>query len=136
MKTVILRFLGAFGKARTLKDALAFEFARTDEVCATSGAEIEHVGVALWMRRCAIIRKNRGDVWSVSENGRLKATRKAVKTHAEFWVRGGRDNIKGVVVTRPISAQAFAEIRHFCAANATPMFVAGKNGNLKPVVVY
>ena len=136
MKPVILRFFGAFGKAPSLKAALEYEFQREDEVCATSGAEIEHVGVALWMRRSAIIRKNRGDVWSVSENGRLKATRKAVKTHSEFWMHGGRDNIKGVVVTRPISAAAFAEIRHFCAANATPMFVAGKNGNLKPVVVY
>lgn len=136
MKPVILRFVGAFGKAPSLKDALEYEFLREDEVCATSGAEIDHVGVALWMKRSAIVRKNRGDVWSVSENGRLRATRTAVKTHAEFWMRGGRDNIKGVVVTRPISAKAFAEVRHFCAANKTPMFVGGKNGNLKPVVVY
>lgn len=134
----ILRYLGAYGKAASLKDALEFEFGRKDEVCAMSGAdEIAHAAVALIFKKSAVVRKNRGDVWSVrDDNGRLQATRSAVKTHKEFWCRGGRRSIKGIVVTRPISATAFEDVRHFCARNNVPLYVVKKNGKYVQVRTY
>lgn len=134
----ILRFMGAFGKAPNLKSALDYEMARKDEVAAMSaGDEIENAGVALIMRKSSVIRKNRGDVWSVrNPDGTLSATRSPVKTHQEFWCKGGRDNVDGVVVTRAISAAAFEVTRHFCSAERLPMYVIKKNGVFTRVAVF
>lgn len=134
MECPILRFLGAYGKAPNLKTALEFEFGRNDEVCAMSGIDVNHAAVALIFKKSAVVRKNRGDVWSVrDESGRLVGTRSAVKTHREFWCRGGRDNIKGVVVTRQISVATFETVRNFCAKKNVPLYVVKKNGRYTPV---
>lgn len=136
--TQILRFMGAFGKAPNLKNALDYEMARKDEVAAMSACDkIEHAGVALMMRKSSVVRKNRGDVWSVrNSDGTLSATRSAVKTHQEFWCKGGRKNVAGVVVTRAISAAAFETARHFCAANRLPFYVIKRNGVFTRVAVF
>lgn len=134
----ILRFLGAFGKAPNLKSALDYEMAREDEVAAMSACdEIGHAGIALIMRKSSVVRKNRGDVWSVrNADGTLRATRSAIKTHQEFWCKGGRKNVIGVVVTRAISASAFETVRHFCAAERLPLYVIKRNGVFTRVAVF
>ena len=136
--TPILRYMGAFGKAPDLKSALDYEMARKDEVAAMSACdEIEHAGIALIMRKSSVIRKNRGDVWSVrNPDGTLSATRSAVKTHQEFWCKGGRKNIGGVVVTRAISATAFETVRHFCATERLPLYTIKRNGVFTRVAVF
>ena len=134
----ILRYLGAYGKAPDLKSALDFEMARDDEVAAMSATDdIDQAGVALIIKKSAVVRKNRGDVWSVrNPDGTLSSTRKAIKTHQEFWCKGGRANIQGIVITRAISVIAFETVRHFCAKENLPLYVIKKNGVYTRVAVY
>lgn len=113
---MLVRYIGAYGHGKSLAEALEFEANTTAEVCACEFGEIEHASVCLLMKRTSIIRRFRGDVWSVRQNdGTLKATRKAVKSHHEFWCKGGKDSIRGVIVTDNIPAEMFATIRDFCA---------------------
>lgn len=136
----VIRYIGAYGKAKSLIDSLRYEWQRSDEVAATTSESardcIEHAGVAIMFKKSSIIKRHKGDVWSkYGEDGKLYATRRAVKTHREFWVRAGSNYITGVVITKKISKTAFETCRDFCCEKGIPLFVFTKKGPYKQVML-
>ena len=90
---MIIRWLGAFGKAQSLHASLKFELGRslTDEVAAEdirTCSMIKHAKVGLLIANKSIIKKFNGDCFSLLENGKLVKTRNpkdAKSSHLECW---------------------------------------------------
>lgn len=79
---MIIRWLGAFGKAQDLAKSLEWELTQTREVAAErisgGNGKIRHARVGLLVDSRAVIKTYPGDVWSVvTESDKLKATRYA-----------------------------------------------------------
>ena len=90
---MIIRWVGAYGKAESLEEALAWELSQTTrlEVAACPmhrGSDVPHCSVGLLIARKALRRKHSGDVWSeYTAEGTLMGTRKPRKSgHGEAFV--------------------------------------------------
>jgi len=80
---MFIRWLGAYGKAGNLADSMDYEFrGLTREICAEAVGKhfqpaITHCKVGLVVKRSAVRRVAKGDVWSeVGQDGRLYPTRR------------------------------------------------------------
>ena len=112
---MIVRWLGAYRKrsGSTLRDALEWELtggSGKTPVCATTGT-IRRARVGLLVRRRAVVRKWRADVYSIRRRGRLVATvsegfRRPY--YDEVWVR---QDYSGIIIRGKISWQALATCR-------------------------
>ena len=98
---MIIRWLGAYGKADSLEEALAWELSQNTrlEVAACPmhlGSDVGHCKVGLLVARKALRREHSGDVWSkYTEGGTLMGTRKPWKSgHGEAFVA---PRYKGIV---------------------------------------
>ena len=115
---MVIRWLGAFRRKGTLKEALAWELTQAPSAVAAERlirgkSAIHHAKIGLLVKNSAILRKYRSDVWSeYRENGKLVATRRegyAHSRHTECWVQ---PIYLAVVVKGKVSDQALQACRN------------------------
>lgn len=103
---LLIRWLGAFrGRPHGLETSLRWEICQREREVSAERLEVYRnyrvpiaesrirswVGVGISPQ--AVIRGYRGDVWSFCDDeGRLHASRRAVRTHSEFFCRPGYVN--------------------------------------------
>jgi hypothetical protein len=122
LKTMIIRWLGAFRKQGSLYSALVWEVTQTTrkhvaaERLQRGKSYIFHARVGLLIKNSAVVRRYRSDVWSeYTRTGALKKTRKEGKNwsgHTEVWAR---PVYIGVVLkdVRNISQSALQAVKRF-----------------------
>lgn len=116
---MVIRWLGAFGKAGSLAESIAWEL--TQESASALAAEklvggksqIHHASVGLLVKNRAILRRYAADVWSRRRsNGKLVATRRetafGVGKQAECFVL---PDFAAIVISGKISHAALADCR-------------------------
>lgn len=132
---LVVRWLGAFGKAGSLHDSLRWELeAPARELAAEpmSGGEshISHARVGLLAKTSAIIKIFDGDCWSVADSGRLAKTRNPRASgsgHREAWIR---PDYAAIVVKGQVSAHALRTILWFADLYQLPVLRLKKGGAL------
>ena len=90
-----IRWLGAFGAASSLHEALNWELNQTEqkelaaEPITQKGSQIRNPRIGLLVKSKAVIKKFNGDCFSIKESGRLVKTRnpRISDRHLEAWVR-------------------------------------------------
>lgn len=123
MSKVYIRWMGAFGKASSLSEAIRWELEENRrEVAATwchagglNGLGVDHAQVGLLVAKGAVVRRYAGDVWSVPAGDRLVKTRPASQDsdHGEAFCK---PRYSALVIRKPLDAFKPATRRAIVAA--------------------
>jgi hypothetical protein len=137
---VIVRWLGAFGKADSIANSLAWELStNTAEVCAESFRKGDRDDkrsipsrIGLLVPTTSLHKKWAGDVWSYRQE-RSKSLRKSrsehvSNTHTECWVKPG--NYTGIVIRGLISREALKEVCFACLKHGLPLYRLNRDNYL------
>lgn len=131
----VVRWLGAFGNAGSLHEALGWELSSAARELAAeplSGGEskISHAKVGLLAKSIAVIKIFDGDCWSVNRDGRLVKTRNPRSTkcqHKEAWIR---PDYAAIVIKGQVSAQSLRTVKWFGDLYQLPILRLKKGGEL------
>lgn len=137
---MVIRWLGAYKKKSdrrySLSDSLDHEFGHRGGtvVCAEKirrgqRSEIRHAHVGLVVHNRAVVRRFKGDVWSVIDRytGKRVKTRKPVDTHTEVWCR---PEYVAIIVDAKISRRAWRACRDAARRYGVPVLRLTKDGKV------
>lgn len=139
---MVIRWMGAFGKKGSLESSLGWELAQASvralsaEKLVGGRSKIKHARVGLLVKNRAILRKYRGDVWSIRRsNGVLVKTRNQDHVfggHTECFVR---PDYTGIVIKGTISAQALQACVRAAEKHNLPLLKLTRDGRLVAYVI-
>lgn len=134
---MVVRWMGAFGKKGRLESSLGWELTQASvralsaERLVGGRSKIRHARVGLLVKNRAILRRYRGDVWSIRRsNGVLIKTRDQDNVfggHTECFVR---PDYAGIVIKGTISAQALRACTEAAAEHNLPLLKLTRDGRL------